>query len=98
MENPVINGLYVLILGMMVIFSGMLVIILSVTICGKIIGTGKKEVKKEEVVVTQQVVEQQPENEEIPAHVKAAIIAAISAYYFNSQSKCDFVVKKIKRF
>ena len=35
---------------------------------------------------------------ETPLEVKAAIIAAISAYYFaESEKKCDFVVKKIKR-
>ena len=38
-------------------------------------------------------------NEEISPQVKAAIIAAISAYYFTNENKstCDFIVKKIKR-
>jgi hypothetical protein len=36
---------------------------------------------------------------DIPAHVKVAIIGAITAYYFeNQKSNCEFVVKKIKRY
>lgn len=34
---------------------------------------------------------------EIPAEVKAAIIAAIMAYYDDQQEKCEFTVKRIKR-
>ncbi len=98
MDNPIINGSYVLVLGMGVIFVGMLVIILAVSICGKIINKGGEVKKEEKPVEPEPIIESEPQAEEIPAHVKAAIIAAISAYYFNSQSKCDFVVKKIKRF
>ncbi len=99
MDNPIINGLYVLILGVLVIFVGMLIIIIAVSISGKILGMSKKPEEKEEKPIKVQPVADAPaQTEEIPAHIKAAIIAAISAYYFNSQSKCDFVVKKIKRF
>ena len=99
MDNPVINGLFVFILGMVVIFLGMIVIVLAVTVCGKLMNkttdAPKKEELKPEPVVTETVVEK---DEEIPTHVKAAIVAAISAYYFNQKSNCDFIVRKIRRF
>lgn len=101
MDVPVINGLFVFGLGMLVVFFGMIVIILSVSLCGKIMNKSnapekKAEVKPEPIAMqTQAPVE---ESEEIPAHVKAAIVAAISAYYFNQKSNCDFVVRKIRRF
>ena len=99
MDNPLINGLYVLVLGVLVVFFGMIIIILAVSICGKIISKPENTEKKvEKSVESKPVANSAPQTEEVPAHVKAAIIAAISAYYFNSQSKCYFVVKKIKRF
>lgn len=36
-------------------------------------------------------------NEDVPDEVKAAIIAAIMAYYNEENPKCEFVVRKIKR-
>ena len=96
MENPVINGLFVFLLGMIVVFFGMIIIITAVTICGKVFSvTKEKPQKKVEAPVVEEV--KPTESEEVPEHVKVAIIAAISAYYFDAQSKCDFVVKKIKR-
>ncbi|MDE7076572.1 MAG: hypothetical protein K2O62_04550, partial [Clostridia bacterium] len=35
--------------------------------------------------------------DEIPDEVKAAIIAAIMAYYQEKEEKCQFTVKRIKR-
>ena len=97
MDNPIVNGLFVFILGLLVVFFGMIIIITAVTICGKIFAsTETKPQKKVEEPAIEQV-KPTTESEELPEHVKVAIIAAISAYYFNAQSKCDFVVKKIKR-
>ena len=97
MDNPIVNGLFVFILGLLVVFFGMIIIITAVTICGKIFAsTETKPQKKVEEPIIEQV-KPTTESEEVPEHVKVAIIAAISAYYFNAQSKCDFVVKKIKR-
>ena len=36
-------------------------------------------------------------DDEIPDEVKAAIIAAIMAYYQETEEKCQFTVKRIKR-
>ena len=98
MDKPIVNGLFVFIIGMLVVFLGMIVIVSAVTICGKLMNktTGKEKPAKEKAVESKPVVTEQ--NEEIPTHIKAAIVAAISAYYFNQKSTCDFVVKKIRRF
>ena len=96
--SPIINGVIVLILGMLVVFLGMIIIICSVSICGKIMNKTSNAPKKEKAIEVPQVQTVAVENEEVPDHVKAAIIAAISAYYFNTKSECDFIVRKIRRF
>ena len=95
METPLANGLFVFILGLLVVFAGMLIIVLAVQLCGKILNKPKEKVKDVKAEVAVQPVAQA--NEEIPPHIKAAIVAVITAYYFENKSKCDFVVKKIKR-
>ena len=99
MDTPLGNGLFVFVLGLLVVFFGMLIIIVSVTACGKLMNKSTQTKPKEQVkveVAPQPVIEV-AQVEEIPEHVKAAIVAVISAYYFETKSNCDFVVKKIKR-
>jgi sodium pump decarboxylase gamma subunit len=96
---PVFQGLYTMILGVAVVFLGIALIVLCVAIAGKFFNkpqTPKIKKLKEE---KKEVIEVKAQDEQLPAHVKVAIVAAISAYYFNQepQTKCDFVVKKIKR-
>jgi sodium pump decarboxylase gamma subunit len=103
MDNPIINGIFVFVLGLAIVFLGMLIIVICVSLCGKLLSAKDKketQVKQEEVqVVQEEVVNEVSESNEIPTHIKAAIVAAITAYYFESQqSKCDFIVKKIRRF
>lgn len=101
MENPIVNGIFVFILGLAIVFLGMLIIVICVSICGKLLNRkeDKPKVKEEVQVVQEEVVSDVNETNEIPTHIKAAIVAAITAYYFESQqSKCDFIVKKIRRF
>ena len=99
MDTPLANGLFVFILGLMVVFFGMLVIVIAVSVCGKLLNKAadapKKPVKEEKCEVAPQpaVVK----NDEVPPHIKAAIVAVISAYYFENKSNCEFKVKKIKR-
>ncbi len=98
MGSPLGNGLFVFILGLSVVFLGMLIIIVSVSVCGKLMNkTTEIKPKKEKVEVVSQPAPVVVQTDEVPAHVKAAIVAVISAYYFESKSNCDFVVKKIKR-
>ncbi len=100
MDKPIVNGLFVFVIGILVVFLGMIIIVTAVSICGKLMNKATDKAKekpvKEKVVETKPAVTEQ--NEEIPTHVKAAIVAAISAYYFNQKSNCDFVVRKIRRF
>ena len=101
MESPIVNGIFVFILGLAIVFLGMLIIVICVSICGKLLNRkeDKPKVKEEVQVVQEEVVSDVNETNEIPTHIKAAIVAAITAYYFESQqSKCDFIVKKIRRF
>lgn len=97
--NNLSQGLFTFVLGMLVVFLGIAIIVIFVSLAGNVFNKSEKkeEVKSVEVVEEAPVVVE----EGIPEHVKVAIIAAISAYYFNneeSKSNCDFVVRKIKRF
>lgn len=97
---------------LLVIFVGIVVIIFVIWLVGLIMRKtnnlefltkkrekkvkGSKTKKTEESVAEVKPVENGSE-EEIPAEVKAAIVAAIMAYYENKQEKCEFTVKRIKR-
>ncbi len=98
----VTGGLYTFVLGLLVVFFGIAIIVVFVTIAGKIFSTGEsKEVKQPKVEVEKPVVLEKVvapvDDGEVPDHIKVAIIAAISAYYEEAKSNCDFVVKKIRR-
>ena len=96
MDTPLGNGIFVFLLGMAVVFLGMLIIVISVTLCGKLISKNKTQKPSPNIVeVNKEIVNSN--SEEISPQIKAAIVAVISAYYFETKSTCDFVVKKIKR-
>lgn len=94
--DKVSDGGFMFILGVLVVFFGMIVIVLCIQLIGSIIhkffDREKKSKKTENVEIPST-----NESEEIPDEVKAAIIAAVSMYYFNTTKKCDFIVKKIKK-
>lgn len=98
-------ALYALI-GFVVVFVGIIIIIGIIWLVGLIMRktnnleflTKKREKKakadkKEEVPA----VATTSDNDDIPDEVKAAIVAAIMAYYQESEEKCEFTVKRIKR-
>lgn len=99
------SGSLTFILGLLVTFFGIAIIVVFVTIAGSIFNKGAKEpkepkVKVEKVEVKKESVKVEAQSDDIPDTVKAAIIAAISAYYFTGEqakSNCEFVVKRIKR-
>ena len=92
------DGLLTFILGLLVTFTGILTIVLFVKIIGGFFVKNNKEPVKKETVIK---VEEKPivDNNEVPEHVKVAIIAAITAYYSENEnkSKADFIVRRIKR-
>ena len=101
--EPVPGGLYTFVLGLLVVFLGIAIIVVFVSIAGKIFSTGEtKEPKQPKVKVEKPVVVEKVEapvdNAEVPDHIKVAIVAAITAYYEEKKSNCDFIVKKIRRF
>lgn len=96
--------LYALI-GFVVVFVGIVLIIGIIWLVGLLMRKtnnlevlskiGKKKAKKAENVQLQKAEEQA--SDEIPAEVKAAIVAAIMAYYQQEEGKCEFTVKRIKK-
>ncbi len=99
-NNPIQDGLLTFVLGLLVTFFGITVIVICVSLAGKFFNktTSEKPIKvKEEkpAPITTPVTN----NDDVPEHVKVAIIAAIMAYYEEEQPKstCDFIVRRIKR-
>lgn len=97
-------------IGFLIVFLGIALIILIIWLLGLLLrktnnlaflrGWGaklraKKSKNKEETVA--EVTETVSDDGEVPAEVKAAIIAAIMAYYSESAPECEFKVKRIKR-
>ncbi len=105
-NSAIETGLFVLVLGIIVCFLGIAIIVFVISTIGKIIPsvTAKKNgnnptQKKSEGNNSLQITSANAAAA-IPAETVAVITAAIAAYYSqNSQSpsKCDFVVKKIKK-
>ena len=95
-----LDGVMYAVIGFAFVFIGIAILIAIITLVGVIMQkTGGKvsfKKKKPEVVVTEAAPVSVAE-EEISDEVKAAIIAAIMAYYNAEKPKCEFVVKKIKR-
>jgi Na+-transporting methylmalonyl-CoA/oxaloacetate decarboxylase gamma subunit len=97
--EPVIYAL----IGFLVVFLGIVLIIAIIWLIGLLMrktdnlafltNIGKKKKKKAEPVASEVVIE----SDEVPDEVKAAIIAAIMAYYSAEKPKCEFKVKRIKR-
>ena len=92
-------------IGIVVVFLGILILIGLLMLVGFIFKkcdekgllTKKKKIKpKSEEKVTEPVTVT-ADDADIPDKVKAAIVAAIMAYYQTEQPQCEFTVKRIKR-
>ncbi len=97
--------LYALI-GFLVVFAGIALLIGIIWLIGLIMRktnnleflTKKREKKSGKTKeVKEAPAEAVVEDGDIPDEVKAAIIAAIMAYYQEKEEKCQFTVKRIKR-
>lgn len=90
-------------IGFLIVFMGIVIIIAIIWLVGFLMRktnnfaflTRKGGKKKEPPV--QPVADAAAEDEDIPDEVKAAIVAAIMAYYTEQAPKCEFKVKRIKR-
>ncbi len=91
-------------IGFLVVFVGIILIIFIIWLVGLIMRKTnnleflmkKREKKPKEAKITQ-TASAAASDEEIPDEVKAAIVAAIMAYYSEKEEKCQFTVKRIKR-
>ena len=92
------TGLFVLILGMIVVFVGMAVIILVISGIGKImtLKTKKANAPSKTEPAAETASAAQSANGVSP-EVVAVITAAVNAYYEKNNEKCEFAVKKIKK-
>lgn len=89
-------------IGFAVVFVGIAIIIAIIWLVGLLMRktddlaflTNKGKKKKQKV---EQPVQPVAEEEGVPDEVKAAIVAAIMAYYENENPQCEFKVKRIKR-
>ena len=105
----VLDGLLYALIGFAFVFIGIALLIGIVELIGFIMQKtdGKLEnlikklfqKKKQEDLptVANSETASQPATEEVPVEIKAAIIAAIMAYYTAEKPQCEFVVLKIKR-
>ena len=101
-------AIYALI-GFVVVFVGIVILIGIIWLIGYIMRKtndfefltkmrSKKEAVKQDVAQTERSqISASNESDEIPDEVKAAIVAAIMAYYQEKEDKCQFTVKRIKR-
>lgn len=94
-------GVFTFILGMVVVFLGMALLVLFVSGVAKLFSAKKKENKGDDEESEQEEVMQTSlpdvDDGDIPENVKAAIIAAVIAYYQGEDKKHEFVVRKIKK-
>lgn len=97
-------ALYALI-GFVVVFVGIVIIIGIIWLVGLIMRktnnleflTKKREKKVKNDNTAGTANSTNAESDEVSAEVKAAIVAAIMAYYQEKEEKCQFTVKRIKR-
>ena len=104
--NGIGEALIYALIGFVVVFLGIVLIIFIIWLIGLILrktnnlaflnkfSIKNKRKNKGKVVEQTEIAE---EDSEIPDEVKAAIIAAIMAYYDNEKPECEFVVRRIKR-
>lgn len=98
-QNALTGG-FTFLLGISVVFLGMIILVLAVSLVGSFMAKADKK-KTDKILQDKNVETVQLSNEEqsddVPEHVRVAIIAAIMAYYADSGVKNEFKVKKIKR-
>ena len=96
-DVPVSEAALYALLGFAVVFFGIAFLIFVVWLVGKIMSSVQGKAKK---AAAPNIAKQElaPVGEdEITEETVAVIMAALTAYYQTSESKCEFTVKRIKR-
>ncbi len=96
MASKLFNGLFVFILGIVVVFFGITVIVIVIEGIGKIMSAKKKKAEPGTEVNVSEDLSDEISNE-LSDETVAVITAALTAYYFKQNSNCEFKIKKIKR-
>ncbi len=89
-------ALYAL-LGFAIVFLGIAFLILIVWLVGKIMQKSTEKPAKEKVEAKPTEAPTTPIEEECSEEMVAVITAALMAYYEQTNPKCSFTVKRIKR-
>lgn len=97
-----VTVLFTFVLGILVIFFGMTIIILFLTIIGKVFDKVSGKQPKKSVEKPQKTVESSPiqvqKTDEVDEKTRVAIISAIYALLQQeNKSQCEFIVRKITR-
>ncbi len=108
-ENRFAEGAIYALIGFAIVFAGIAIIIMIIWLEGLLMrktnnlafmhglfGKIKKKLSRKKAEDISESVET-VDGDEIPDEVKAAIIAAIMAYYSEEKPQCEFKVKRIKR-
>lgn len=93
-------GLFTFVLGMLIVFGGMAIIVLVVTVIGKIMVAVKKkpaDKKPEQKAIEGGAPATPAAGDEVTDEVIAVITAAVAAILSEEKPHAEFVVKKIKK-
>ena len=98
---PISEALLYAVIGFLVVFAGIALLIFVVWAVGKLMGRVNGKVKSSEKpvqkIVPTPIAKANVETDEISEETVAVITAALMAYYESNNSKCEFIVKRIKR-
>lgn len=88
-------------LGFVIVFVGIVLIILIIWFVGFLMRKTNNfaflnRIRRKKKL-SEPITEVAETNDGVPDEIKAAIVAAIMAYYTEEQPKCEFKVKRIKR-
>ena len=92
---PIEQGVFVFLLGLLIVFLGIGVIVVVVSVIGSIMKKLKNNPKAETPAPAVALPEVTTDGED--EKIRAAIIAAVMACYAAEGNVCKFKIKKIKR-
>lgn len=91
------EGAFYAVFGFVFVFIGITILILLFMGLGKIMESVNQRKKNKSVKAEPAVSSAAAQEEGVSPEVVAVITAAIAAYYEKEQTKCEFVVKRIRK-